>query len=269
MIQEVIQEAIEIQMPGGLSDAILCRPDENQRWPGVIHLSDVGGIRSAQIEMVRKLAAAGYAVLMPNLFYRTARPPVLGPRPTLPPGASMEEIRKLGSSEAMTKRIAEVTSPLTPEAIESDASSYVDFLLGLECVRHDHPLGVVGYCYSGAVAMRFAAARANRIAACASFHGGGLYLDSPASPHLLLPRIKARLYFGHAVKDPFMSAEAIQKLDEALASWGGEYASEVYEGAYHSWTAPDSPIYNPLQAERAFEKLTDLLAKTIQTVKIE
>ena len=43
-----------------------------------------------------------------------------------------------------------------------------------------------------------------------------------ASPHHVLPRIKARLYFGHAVNDQSMPAEAIEKLGRALASWGDE-----------------------------------------------
>jgi carboxymethylenebutenolidase len=125
-------------------------------------------------------------------------------------------------------------------------------------------MGVVGYCFSGALAMRTAATRPDRIAAAASFHGGRLFTDAPTSPHLVLPRIKARLYFGHATQDQTMPQEAIEKLNRALQTWGGVYESEVYEGAYHSWTVPDSPVYNQPQAERAFAKLTWLFAKTLQ-----
>jgi carboxymethylenebutenolidase len=204
-----------------------------------------------QPTLARQLAAKGYAVLMPNLFYRTARPPVVELGPDV-------------SREVMMKRFGELTSPLTPGAIESDAPCYVDFFLNQSCIRNDCPMGVVGYCFSGAAAMRVAAVRADRIGAAASFHGGGLFSDSPASPHLVLPRIKARLYFGHAVEDPSMTAEAIEGLERALAQWGGEYESEVYDGAYHSWTVADSPVHNPVQAARAFEKLTDLLGRTLQ-----
>ena len=151
--------------------------------------------------------------------------------------------------------MAELMEPLTPDAIERDASAYIDFGPG--------STGVAGYCFSGAVAMRLAAARPDKIAAAASFHGGKLATGDPASPHLLLPRIKARLYFGHAVNDKSMPEEAIQKLNSALAAWGGEYESEVYEGAYHSWTTPDSPVYNPTQAERAFQELLNLFQKTL------
>lgn len=60
-----------------------------------------------------------------------------------------------------------------------------------------------------------------------------------------------------------MPEEAIAKLDQALAAWGGKYESEVYQGAYHSWTVADSPVYNQPQADRAFDKLTELLRESL------
>jgi carboxymethylenebutenolidase len=146
--------------------------------------------------------------------------------------------------------------------MERDATEYVNFLALQDSVS-EGAMGVVGHCFTGAMAMRVAAARADRIVAAASFHGGGLFTGSPTSPHLVLPRIKARLYFAHAVEDKSMPIEAIDKLSQALEVWGGRYESEIYDGAYHGWTAPDSPVYNQPQAERAFRKLTQLLADTL------
>ncbi len=114
--------------------------------------------------------------------------------------------------------------------------------------------------------MRTAAANPDKVAAVASFHGGGLYTEEPTSPHLVLWRIKARLYFGHATKDRSMPPEAIEKFDRALAAWGGKYESEVYEGALHGWTVPDAPVYNQPQANRAFDELTKLYASTLNKV---
>jgi carboxymethylenebutenolidase len=61
-----------------------------------------------------------------------------------------------------------------------------------------------------------------------------------------------------------MPPEAIDKLDEALVAWGGKFESEMYDGALHSWTVPDSPVYNPPQAERAFRKLTAFFAAVLK-----
>jgi carboxymethylenebutenolidase len=111
--------------------------------------------------------------------------------------------------------------------------------------------------------MRTASARPEKIAAAASFHGGGLASDQPDSPHLLLSKVEARLYFGHAVEDRSMPAAAIEKLEAALTAWGGRYESETYTGAYHGWTVPGSPVYNEAQAERHFEKLVTLFHETL------
>ncbi len=171
-------------------------------------------------------------------------------------------IPKMGDERTM-KRFGALAAPLTPTAMERDASSYVDFLAAENVVRAG-AMGVVGYCFTGGMAMRTAAMRPEKIAAAASFHGGGLFTDAPTSPHLVLARIKAQLYFGHAINDTSMPKEAIEKLDGALVAWGGKYESEVYEGAYHGWTTSDAPVYNQPQADRAFEKLTELFARTLK-----
>lgn len=245
----MIEEEIEIPMDSAKADAVLYRHEDGRR-PGVLHLTDIGGIRASHRQMARRLAEEGYTVLMPNVFYRTGRPPLI-------------DFNWRAEPERATKRFAELMEPLPPEVMEQDAADFADFLAAQGSVS-DGPLGVVGYCFTGAMALRTAAARTDRIAAAASFHGGRLYTDTPASPHLVLPRVKARLYFGHAVEDRGMPAEAIEKLNHALEEWGGKYESEVYEGAYHGWTVPDTPVYNQPQAERAYGKLTELLAGTLK-----
>ncbi|MGC2302726.1 dienelactone hydrolase family protein [Candidatus Binatus sp.] len=245
----MIEEAIEIRTSDGTADGILFRA-EGERRPGVIHLTDIGGIRPSHREMAKRLAEKGYTVLMPNVFYRTTKPPVID--------------IKIGMGDPKTmQRFSELRAPLTPEAVERDATAYVNFLAA-HAATSAGSIGVVGYCFTGAFAMRTAAAMPGKVAAMASFHGGGLYTDEPTSPHLVLPRIKAQLYFGHATNDRSMPQEAIEKFDRALAAWGGKYESEVYEGAFHGWTTSDAPVYNEPQAERAFTKLTELFAGTLK-----
>jgi carboxymethylenebutenolidase len=244
------ERQIEIPMRDGSCDGFFCCPEGVGRWPGIVYLTDIGGIRASNREAAGRLANEGYVVLLPNVFYRTGRTPL---QPAL---------RTLATDEMKKQRMAELTQPLTPVSMEDDASTCVAFLKSQECVR-EGKMGVVGYCFSGKMALHTAAAQPDAIAAAASFHGGGLFTDAETSPHLTLPRIKARLYFGHATNDRSMPEEVIAKLDRALAAWGGKYESEVYKNAYHSWTTSDSPVYNPQQAERAFQKLTELLAETL------
>jgi carboxymethylenebutenolidase len=245
----MIEEAIEIRTTDGTADGILFRA-EGERRPGAIHLTDIGGIRQSHRDMAKRLAEKGYTVLMPNVFYRTSKPPV------------MDVKIEMGDPRRM-QRFEELRTPLTPDAVERDAIAYMNFLNNHSSASAG-AIGVVGYCFTGAFAMRTAAAMPGKVAAVASFHGGGLYTEEPTSPHLVLPRIKARLYFGHATKDRSMPTEAIEKFDRALAAWGGKYESEVYDGAFHGWTTADAPVYNQPQAERAFEKLTELFAGTLK-----
>lgn len=246
----MLEKQVEIWTEDGTADAVLFRPEVTTKLPGVIHLPDIAGVRGSHKEMAKRLAAEGYAVMLVNVFYRNGKSPVW----SFP--------FKMGEERSM-KRLGELRDPLTPEAMERDVSEYVNCLAKQEGVSGT-PIGVVGYCFTGAMAMRTAAARPEKIAAAASFHGGQLWTDEETSPHKVLPRVKARLYFAHADGDPYMPKEAIDNLDKALAAWGGKYQSEIYVGAKHGWTVPDSAAYDKAQADRAFQKMTELFQASLK-----
>lgn len=244
------EQDLQIPMPGGVADAVLFSPDPGKPLAGVLHLPDIGGIREAHRGMARRLSAEGYAVLLVNPFYRTGRPPVF-------------DFPRVAGEPRTVRRLQELAGPLTPDAQNQDTGAYIDFLTSQTAV-HAGSVGVVGYCFTGGLALRAAAVRPSQLAAAASFHGGGLYkTDDSGSPHLVLPQITGRLYFGHAVDDKSMDANAIEGLEHALQDWGGRYENEVYEGARHGWTVPDNPVFNPEHADHAFRKLTELFAATL------
>lgn len=246
----MISTTLTIPTPDGTADAVFIHPEGSGPWPGVLYLTDIGGIRPAYQEMAERLAQSedGYAVLMPNVFFRTSKVPLFDFKPVM-------------GEERTMKRFQELAAPLTPAVMKGDATAYVATLTGQNVVKQG-PIGVVGHCFTGAMALRAAAARPDRIAAAASFHGGGLWTDKPTSPSLELSHVKARLYFGHAVNDRSMPQESIDKLDVALKAWGGRYLSEVYPAA-HGWTTVGSPVYDQAQADRAFKQLTQLFAETL------
>jgi carboxymethylenebutenolidase len=239
---------VNITTADGIADGVLFVPGSGT-FPGVLHLTDIGGIRPETLGMARRQAEQGYTVLVPNVFYRTGRPPLF-------------DFPRTPGDEKTMARFRELAAPMTPDAMERDAAAYVDFLAAQPSVSAGR-IGVVGYCFTGAMALRTAAVRPDRIAVMASFHGGSLYTETPQSPHLVLPRVKARLYFGHATNDRTMTEDAIAKLDTALKSWGGRFESEIYAGP-HAWTVPGTPAYTEGEAERAFATLTDLLKATLR-----
>jgi carboxymethylenebutenolidase len=87
--------------------------------------------------------------------------------------------------------------------------------------------------------------------------------DKPDSPHLLAPKIKARMYFGIASNDDAKQPDAKDKLRDAFAAARVQAEIEVYP-ALHGWCIPDmpmrdgAPIYNKAEAERAWNKLVSL-----------
>lgn len=240
-----LEEPVDIETPDGHAAGFVYHAEDDRPRPGVIFLTDIGGIRPATRDAARRVADASYTVLLPNIFYRTGEPPFLTPP------VNMADPKTRQTLDAMR-------AGLVPDAVERDAAAYVRVLTAHPATAKG-ALAAVGHCFSGAMALRFAAAEPDRVGAAASFHGGGLCTDAPTSPHLVLPRVRARLYFGHADGDRSMPAEAIARLDQALKQWGGIHESEVYEGARHGWTATDSPAYDKPQAERAFRKLLEML----------
>jgi carboxymethylenebutenolidase len=170
---------------------------------------------------------------------------------------------RMGEEFSM-KMLHALFAALSPAQMAADGPVYVDFLKAQKGVAQGKA-GVVGYCFTGAMALRMAAASPDDIAAAASFHGGQLVTPAEDSPHRLLPQIRARLYFGHAVQDNSMTTEQIATLEAALRDWHGAFQSETYEGALHGWTVPGrAGVYNELQAERAFERLVELFDATLK-----
>lgn len=246
----MVEEMVDVRTPDGGSDALLVRPDSAEPLPAVINLTDGLGFRPAFAEQSKRIADRGYVVLTPNIFYRISKSPVFPFEPDF-------------GTDRTRERFRELTAPLAPAAMARDGSAYVDYLASQEFVSSG-PMGVIGFCFAGKFALYVASARPDRIAAVASFHGGGLFTDNMDSPHLVLPRVKARLYFGHAANDAGMPTEAIEKFEWALQSWGGDYASETYE-AKHGWMIPGGRVYDPENAEHGFEKLMRLLEDSLQS----
>ena len=244
----VIERKLAIAAADGVTDAVLYAPDAGKH-PGLLFYTDIFGIRPANQGMAQRVAEAGYAVLMPNVFYRYGKPPFA------------DANFQWGEPESM-KIINGLFGSLTGAMMEKDAPFYVKALLEQPEVVQGKA-GVVGYCFTGAFALRTAAVVPDRVTAAASFHGGQLVTEAADSPHSRIPQVKGALYFGHAVEDQSMPPDAIEKLNDTLKAWGGQYDSEVYEGARHGWTVPGRDVYNQKQAERAHEKLLDLLKRNL------
>jgi len=240
--QAVTESDVEITTPDGVADCCFVHPSSGTH-PGVIVWPDILGLRSAFRQMGRRLAESGYSVLVVNPFYRDARAPVA------PEGATFND------PEVRTTVFA-LAGALNPETHVTDAVAFVDFLDEQDAVAADRMMGTTGYCMGGPMVMRTAAARADRIGAAATFHGGGLAsADNDASPHLLIPQMSADFLIAIAEPDDTNDPDAKDLLREAFDAEGISAEIEVYAGAQHGWCPPDSAVYHEEQAERAWSRL--------------
>jgi carboxymethylenebutenolidase len=252
---ELVESDVEIKTPDGTCDAAFIHPKSLSKagsYPGVLIWPDAFGLRPAMRAMGRNIAADGYSVLVPNPFYRVSKDPFTD--------ASKFNFQNPDDVAKLKPLMASVNAPGNAE---KDATAYVAFLDAQKAVNKDKKIGTQGYCMGGPLVMRTAATLPDRIGAGASFHGGGLVTDKPDSPHLLAPRIKARMYFGIASNDDERQPDAKVKLKEAFAAAKVTAEIEVYP-ALHGWCVPDmpvrdgAPLYNKPEAERAWAKLVAL-----------
>lgn len=249
---EVVESNVEIKTPDGTCDAAFIHPKTGSH-PGVLIWPDAFGLRPAMRDMAKRMAAEGYSVLVPNPYYRVAKDPF-----------SDASKFSFQNQDDMAKLRPLMASVNAAGNAEKDAVAYVGFLDAQKEVNKAKKIGTQGYCMGGPLVVKTAAALPNRIGAGASFHGGGLVTDRPDSPHLLAPKIKARMYFGVAANDDSRQPDAKDKLKEAFAAAGVPAEVEVYAGTLHGWCVPDMPVqngtptYNKPDAERAWAKLVAL-----------
>src|SRR5438128_3723090 len=254
----VVETNVQVKTPDGTCDAAFIHPMPGSH-PGVLIWPDAFGLRAAMGDIAKRIADEGYSVLVPNPFYRVAKAPVFQD----PSSFDFQNPADRAKLQPLTGSIN------APGAAEKDAVAYIAFLDAQKEVNKAKKVGTQGYCMGGGLVVRTAAAVPNRVGAGASFHGGGLVTNMPNSPHLLAPKIKARMYFGIASNDDMTQPDAKDKLREAFAAAKVPAEIEVYSGAQHGWCVPDmplqngKPIYNKPDAEKAWAKLVALYKRAL------
>lgn len=246
---DIVEHDLEIPTPDGRADCYFVHPSSGTH-PGVILWPDAFGMRPAMRQMGKRLATSGYSVLVVNPYYRKAKGSIL------PPEADFAD-------PDTRKTIMTMMGSLSPATQAMDAAALVDYLDAQPSVAKDRKMGTMGYCMGGAITMRTAAARPDRIGAAASFHGGRLVTPDAESPHLLVPKIKAQYLFAVAANDDEQEPETKNVLRETFAKNGLKAEIEVYAGALHGWCPPDSRVYHEAQAERAWSRLLALFGSAL------
>lgn len=224
-----------ITTPDGTCRVTLATPERDGPWPGVVMYPDAGGTRPTFDQMATRLAGYGYAVLVPDVYYRDGD------------WAAFDMV-SVFADEGERKRLFDMISKVTPDIMAADASAFFDYLESRPEVSGT-AFGTTGYCMGGRTSLVVAGRVPNRVAAAMSFHGGGLAADDPGSPHLLAEHITAMVYVGGAQDDASFTAEQARTLDAALTAAGVDHTIETYSAA-HGFAVQDNSPYDPEAAEQ-------------------
>jgi carboxymethylenebutenolidase len=237
-----------VATPDGTCTVRLFTPEGEGPWPGVVMYPDAGGVRDTFDEMAAKLADLGYAVLLPDVYYR------LGDWEPI-------DMKTAFSDPEQRKRLMSMIGSITPDTMATDAAAFFDYLVARPEVSGDR-FGLTGYCMGGRTAVVVAGRLPDRVAAAASFHGGGLVTDSEDSPHLRAEDIQAVVYVAGAENDGSFTAEDAEQLQKALTAAGVDHKIETYPAA-HGYAVPDNASYDAAAADRHWTAMREFFGANL------
>ena len=245
----MIEQSHDIRMRDGAMETFLCRPERGSPAPAVFMLMDAPGIREELRDMARRLATVGYAVLLPNLYYRAGRDSVFGP-----------DVLEDGSAERA--RMRAIRTKMTIPPVMRDIADMLAFVDGRDDIRSG-PVGCHGYCMSGPYALAAAARYPDRVAAAASYYGTWLVSDAEESPHLTLGKARGELYIACAEHDALAPLPMVEELTRLFAASGAAGELEMYPGVHHGYAFPTRWCYDKPAAERHWERLIALYRRRL------
>ena len=246
----MIEREIDIATADGVMNTYCVRPEDNGLLPVVLMLMDAPGVREGLREICRRIAQSGYYVLLPNLYYRTAREFVLG------------ATRNHPDAEANLKKMFGMVASISNAKVAADVGVVLDTLPSLSDARPGK-VGLVGYCMSGAFVTAAAARHPDRIACFASYSGTRLITDKPDSPHLMLSEIKGEGYYAFAEHDTYVPLDEVAKFEKLLAAAPFPSRVEMEGGTHHGYAFSDRGNLNEVAREKHYERMLSLYRRHI------
>jgi carboxymethylenebutenolidase len=241
----MIEQQATITTKAGAMGCFIVHPDRGGPFPVVLFFMDAPGIREELRDMARRIASAGYFVMLPNLYYRSG----------------VEELGSLESKADRDRMFAAMDSIDIPMVMD-DTDALLAFAEHRPAASRG-PAAAIGYCMSGRYAISAAARHPDRILAAASIYGVRLLTDAPDNPSLAARRIKGEIYVGAAEIDTYAPLEEIDALTKDLAANGVNAEVEIYPGAHHGFAFPERAAYDKPAAERHWARLHALFQRNL------
>jgi len=244
----MIEQTVEIATKHGAATTFIVHPERDGPYPVVLFFMDAPAIREELRDMARRIATAGYYVMLPNLYYRRGV-------------MELKDLPPLPEAEARA-RMFDLMGSISIPLIMSDADALLDFA-DRDPAASKGKIATLGYCMSGQYAINFAARYPDRVGAAASIYGVQLVTDHADSPHLAAQKAKGELYFGCAEHDSYAPLEMVQALEASLKADGVKAEVELYPGVHHGFAFPQRWCYDKPAAERHWERLIALYRRRL------
>jgi carboxymethylenebutenolidase len=239
--------SFEVKTPDGTMLTHLHTPSGHGPHPAVVLYVDAFGVRGAMHEMAQKIADDGYAVALPNVFYRAG-------------DFAPFNVKTAFNDPKERERLMGMMKQATPAAVMRDTGALLDALAARAEVKQG-PVGTTGYCMGGRLSFVAAGTFGDRVGAAASFHGGHLVADGAESPHTLASKMRARIYLGVADNDQSCTPAHQGALATALGEAHLRYAIELYQGKGHGFAVPDSSAYDAGASAHHYAVMRELFAE--------
>lgn len=244
----MIEKTVDIQTKDGGCTTFVVHPDRGGPHPVILFYMDAPAIREELRDMARRLASAGYYVVLPNMYYR----------------AGVMELGAIDGSpgSAWLKRMFELMSSINIPLVMEDTTAWLAYI-DTDPAARPGKIGAFGYCMSGQYAVNAAAHFPDRVAAAASLYGVALVTEAEDSPHLAARKAKGELYFACAEKDAYAPMEMVRTLEADLKANKVNAEVEVYLDADHGFAFPQRAAFHKPSAERHWARLHDLFARNL------
>lgn len=242
----MIENEVDLTTPDGTMKTFVFHPAIGGPHPLVLYLMDAPSIRPALKDMASRLATAGYYVMLPFLFYRGS------------------EFREFGQSDEDMHARSELMKTVTPTGILTDAATLIEYAES-DPAADASRFGSVGFCMSGGLTWSVAKAYPGRAVAAAAIHPAWPVRDTPDSPHLNLEQATAEVYIGWPDNDATAPESDRPIVTAALDAAGLTWTMDTYSDAVHGYAPPGTPRYNREASEQHWERVHDLLFRTLRS----
>jgi carboxymethylenebutenolidase len=243
------EKIVDIHTDEGVMKTFVAYPEEGGPFPPVVLFMDIWGLRAELYDIARRLAAVGFACILPDFYYRQGDGMHHEFRDA---GGRMISLHRLDA--ARERQVHDLRNRVTGARMMADTGHVLRMIDGDEAMRPG-PVGSIGWCMGGWLVLAAAGTYPDRFQAGASLHGTRLISDAPDSPHRSVEKFRGELYCGYGELDHLTPPAMAEELARLLEPCAVDYRWIVHRGVEHGYALPDRDIYDSRAAARDWEMI--------------